>query len=101
VDPTTGVMLGQYNYLGLIDRGVYDWEVLTPFYIEPQSPPPWGNRYLFEFCSWIIDRPRMMGDHTYIRLKTPQGEWYSVGQYRPQKVSLITDPTTVYFNGDN
>ncbi|KAI9597767.1 hypothetical protein BDF19DRAFT_434363 [Syncephalis fuscata] len=88
VDPQTGVMQGQYNYQGLIDRGVYEWEALTPFYIEPVCPPPWGDRYLFEFCSWIVDRPRMMGDHTYMRLKTPQGEWYSVGQYRPQKMGF-------------
>ena len=31
----------------------------------------WGNRYLFEICCWIIDEPRLSGDHTWIRLKTP------------------------------
>ncbi|RKP07058.1 hypothetical protein THASP1DRAFT_31126 [Thamnocephalis sphaerospora] len=88
VDPANGTLLGQYSRHGLVEQGVYDWEVLEPFYVEQQLPPPWGNRYLFEFCSWIIDRPRMMGDHSYMRLKTPKGEWYSVGQYRPAKMGF-------------
>jgi hypothetical protein len=89
LDPVNGTLLGQYSLHGLIDRGVYDWEVFEPFYVEKELPPPWGNRYLFEICSWIIDRPRMMGDHSFMRLKTPRGEWYSVGQYRPAKASII------------
>ncbi|RKP27601.1 hypothetical protein SYNPS1DRAFT_20910 [Syncephalis pseudoplumigaleata] len=106
VDPSTGVMLGQYNYEGFIERGVYDWDVLTPFYVEPQLPPPWGDRYLFEFCSWIVDRPRMMGDHTFIRLKTPQGEWYSMGFHEqfvfPMKIKaskFMSPDVSEYWNG--
>lgn len=81
-------MLGQYSKNGLVSNNVYDWSMLEPFYVESSTPPPWGDRYLFEICSWIVNRPRLIGDHTFIRLKTPQGEWYSVGQYRPQKVTF-------------
>lgn len=56
-----------------------------PFKHEPQLPPPWGNRYICEIVSWIIDSPRINGDHSFLRFKTPQGEWYSVGQYMPIK----------------
>ncbi|CAG8551137.1 3402_t:CDS:10 [Paraglomus occultum] len=83
-EPGSSVLAGQYSRFGIINKGVYEWTSLEPFLISP-SPPPWGNRYLLEICSWIIDRPRLTGDHTWFRLKTPRGEWYSVGQYRPSK----------------
>ncbi|RUP05576.1 hypothetical protein BC936DRAFT_140511 [Jimgerdemannia flammicorona] len=83
--PTSDVIKGQYSRHGLINQDFYDWHRLEPFYI---SEPTWGHRYLLEVCSWVIDEPRMGGDHTWIRLKTPRGEWYSVGQYRPQKMGF-------------
>ncbi|ORX84295.1 hypothetical protein BCR32DRAFT_326015, partial [Anaeromyces robustus] len=48
----------------------------------------WGNRYLFEYCSWIISHPRFSGDHAWIRLKTPDGNVYSVGLYRGEKRNI-------------
>ncbi|KAJ9087657.1 hypothetical protein DSO57_1030962 [Entomophthora muscae] len=84
----SGVFSGQYSKEGFVNYGVYDWTEFEPFYIEKQLPPPWGDRYLCEVCSWIIDKPRIKGDHTFLRLKTPKGEWYSVGQYEPLKVGL-------------
>ncbi|ORX44826.1 hypothetical protein BCR36DRAFT_414798 [Piromyces finnis] len=45
----------------------------------------WGSHYLFEYCSWITSRPRFSGDHAWIRLKTPDGNVYSVGLYREEK----------------
>ena len=33
--------------------------------------PNWGNRYIFEYCFWIISQPRLSGDHAFIKLKTP------------------------------
>ncbi|CAG8535287.1 8163_t:CDS:10 [Paraglomus brasilianum] len=83
-EPGSSVMAGQYSRLGIINKGVYEWTSLEPFLISP-TPPPWGNRYLLEICSWIVGKPRLTGDHTWFRLKTPRGEWYSVGQYRPSK----------------
>ena len=41
----------------------------------------WGNRYLFEYCSWIIANPRFSGDHAWVRLKTP-------GKYRIKKKKI-------------
>ncbi|OUM58353.1 hypothetical protein PIROE2DRAFT_16400 [Piromyces sp. E2] len=31
----------------------------------------WGNRYLLEYCFWIVSQPRLSGDHAFIKLKTP------------------------------
>jgi len=31
----------------------------------------WGNRYILEYCFWIISQPRLSGDHAFIKLKTP------------------------------
>ncbi|RUP48171.1 hypothetical protein BC936DRAFT_144873, partial [Jimgerdemannia flammicorona] len=43
---------------------------------------------VIDICSWVIDEPRMGGDHVCIRINTPRGKWYSVGQYRPQKMGF-------------
>ena len=88
IDPDYGTFTGQYGRDGLVDAGLYDWTELPVFYTEPTLPPPWGERYLFEICSFIVDRPRLTGDHTFVRLKTPRGEWYSAGQYRPHKMGF-------------
>ena len=79
---------GQYSRLGLIDEGLYDWTILEPFLFalppgvtnDPLNPSnglsvsikhDWGQRYILEVCSWIIEEPRLGGDHIWIRLKTP------------------------------
>ncbi|KAL1918238.1 uncharacterized protein VTP21DRAFT_3504 [Calcarisporiella thermophila] len=85
MNPNTYLLEGQYSRNGVIDRGFYEWTRLEPFQI---TEPYWGNRYILEICSWIVDEPRLGGDHTWVRFKTPRGEWYSFGQYRPQKMGF-------------
>ncbi|OZJ06545.1 hypothetical protein BZG36_00504 [Bifiguratus adelaidae] len=74
--PNSMVMTGQYSRRGVTNKGFYDWTRLEPFI---NVEPTWGNRYLLEVCSWIVDEPRMGGDHTWIRLKTPTGDIYAMG----------------------
>ena len=102
------IMSGQYSARGLVNVGLDEWKTLEPFLrlpppeatADPQNlstglPPlqqhDWGDRYLLEFCSWIIDKPRLSGDHLWIRLKTPNGQVYSHGQYRESKLSTRTE----------
>jgi hypothetical protein len=94
---------GQYSQNGIIHNYMFEWESLTPFIralkedevkddsnISTGLPVlmkhDWGNRYVLEICSWIIANPRLTGDHLWHRLKTPEGDVYSVGQYRPRKL---------------
>lgn len=108
---TAPQFLGKYCSRGLVNEGVCDWEALRPF-IRVLPPTPalvlrpkdstlktdyqlspihthdWGARYLLEVCLWIVDEPRLSGDHAWLRLKGPDGAIYSVGQYRPGKNSL-------------
>ena len=96
------ILKGQYSRTGIIDLGLHNWKKLEPFIrlppvgavVDPNNtncgkPPSmrhdWGDRYILEFCSWILDKPRLGGDHAWIRLKSPSGDVYSVGQYRPRK----------------
>ena len=81
-------MTGQYTRIGIVDEGMYEWTTLEPFLhalppgveSDPDNPSTglpvslrhdWGNRYILELCSWIIEEPRLGGDHLWIRLKTP------------------------------
>ncbi|KAI8918830.1 hypothetical protein BC831DRAFT_482140 [Entophlyctis helioformis] len=100
------VITGFYCRRGLTNTGISHWSKLKPFIRLPppdatvdrnnicNGRPPamrhdWGDRYILEFCSWILDEsPRLGGDHVWIRLKTPQGDIYSVGQYRPRKLNM-------------
>lgn len=94
---------GQYSRNGIIHKYMFEWEILTPFIralkeddvkdpsnISTGLPGPmkhdWGDRYVLEICSWIIATPRLTGDHLWHRLKTPEGDVYSLGQYRPRKL---------------
>jgi len=74
-----------YGPHGLQNKDVYDWTELEPFAHE--DPALWDHKYIFEFCSYCSDTPKFNGgDHSWIRLRTPSGEVYSAGLYRPQKV---------------
>ena len=97
-------MKGHYSQYGIIDRGLYEWTTLEPFiraspmneHLEKENTKSnsfkfihdWGNRYILEVCSWIVSQPRLGGDHTWFRLKTPSGDMYSIGQYRPKKMGF-------------
>lgn len=94
---------GQYSRNGIIHNYLFEWDTLMPFLralkenevedlsnISTGLPVPmkhdWGDRYILEICAWIVSNPRLTGDHLWHRLKTPLGDVYSVGQYRPRKL---------------
>ncbi|KAJ3122161.1 hypothetical protein HK098_003079 [Nowakowskiella sp. JEL0407] len=68
---STNDSTGRLNILGLPTPARHDW----------------GKRYVCEICSWVVNEPRLARDHLWIRLKTPDGKVYSIGQYRPQKMN--------------
>lgn len=71
-----------YGQLGIQKQDMYAWDKLTPYKIVE---PTWGNRYLFEFTVCCNPSFGLEGDHSWLELKTPSGEIYSVGLYRPGK----------------
>jgi hypothetical protein len=72
-----------YGQHGIQQKDMYNWERVEPYKWE--DPSLWNNQYIFEFCVCCGDRPHFVGDHSWFRLKTPEGAVYSVGLYRPQK----------------
>lgn len=81
-----------YGPDGVQDRDLYQWKELTPF--RHEDPQGWNNQYIFEFCACSSEQFRFAGDHTWFRLRTPEGDVYSVGLYRPGKKSWLD-----HFNG--
>lgn len=75
-----------YGQNGVQKRDMYAWTKLTPYKVVK---PDWGNRYLFEFTVCCNPSFGLNGDHSWLELKTPQGEIYSVGLYRPGKTRSI------------
>jgi len=73
----------RYGQNGIQQKDLYNWEILEPYTWE--DPSIWNKQYIFEFCVCCGDRPHFVGDHSWLRLKTPEGDVYSVGLYRPQK----------------
>jgi hypothetical protein len=96
------VMNGQYSSRGIVNESATAWKTLEPFIVLNPGEQSidcnkqvkgrmlvqhdWGCRYVLEICSWIIEKPRLAGDHMWMRLKTPKGEVYSFGLYRERKI---------------
>lgn len=76
-----------YGMQGVQSEDMFDWSVLKPY--KMGNPADWGKRYVFEFCACCTGSPQKTGDHSWFRLKTPAGEIYSVGLYRPGKAGTI------------
>lgn len=72
-----------YGSKGIQNKNMYDWTELTPY--KKEDPAQWNHQYVFEFC--VCHNPETVknGSHSWIRLKTPTGDIYSVGLYRPGK----------------
>lgn len=81
-DPDNPRQMWFYGQEGIQKKDMYAWEELKPYKIVE---PTWGNRYLFEFTTCCNPSQGLNGDHSWIELKTPTGEVYSVGLYRPGK----------------
>lgn len=73
----------KYGMHGIQNSDLYDWSELKPY--KTEDPANWNHQYLLELCACCVDSPRKNGDHSWFRLKTPTGEVYSVGLYRPEK----------------
>ena len=76
----------RYGPKGIQQDDMYDWVHLRPY--RWSDPEEWGWRYLFELVVCCGENPHKTGDHGWLRLRTPEGNVYSVGLYRPQKRSL-------------
>lgn len=74
-----------YGPEGVQSKNMFDWTELTPY--KKEDPAAWDHQYIFEFCACCEDHPRIAGDHSWLRLRTPEGDVYSVGLYRPGKGS--------------
>lgn len=72
-----------YGPNGLQNENMYDWTELKPY--KKGDPATWNHQYVFEFCVCCSEEPNQTGDHSWVRLKTPEGDIYSVGIYRPGK----------------
>ena len=72
-----------YGKKGIQQQNMYDWEILTPYKIDDAAT--WNHEYVFEICACYNPESVMIGNHSWVRLKTPTGEIYSVGLYRPSK----------------
>lgn len=75
-----------YGPEGIQNDDMYDWAHIKPY--KYANSDEWGRRYLFELVVCCGNRPHKTGDHGWLRLRTPEGEVYSVGLYRPGKRGL-------------
>ena len=73
-----------YGPQGVQNKNMFEWTELKPY--KQEDPAQWGNQYIFEFCCCCDPKmPHFTGDHSWLRLKTPEGDIYCVGLYRPHK----------------
>lgn len=87
---TAPVVEIHYDKTGVTKRNIYDWNTFEPFRIEKNHS--WGAIYLAEICVCTGEEAvRYSGDHTWLRLKTPEGEIYSVGLNLPRKIEQNTE----------
>ena len=88
-DPTR-FQIWNYGMTGVQNVNAFEFDTLTPY--KKEDPKTWNCKYIFELCCCCDDKPRFVGDHTWIRLKTPEGDIYSVGLYRPLNVGKKIPP---------
>jgi hypothetical protein len=72
-----------YGPEGIQNKNMFEWDTLKPY--KQEDPALWDHQYIFEFCCCCVDIPQFIGDHSWLRLKTPTGDIYCVGLYRPYK----------------
>lgn len=70
---------------GLVQYAPAQWKTLIAH--EQDDPTKWGNQYAVEVVTSVKDphehHPLLVGDHSWLRLKTPEGLIYSWGVYGP------------------
>jgi len=72
-----------YGPEGIQNKDFHDWSELKPH--TKDNPAKWHHQYVFEFCVCYNPESLLNGNHSWLRLKTPTGDIYSVGLYRPGK----------------
>jgi hypothetical protein len=72
-----------YGPEGIQNDDMYDWIRMKPY--KHANPEEWGRRYVYELVVCCGNTPHKTGDHGWLRLRTPEGDMYSVGLYRPGK----------------
>ena len=70
----------KYSSNGVVNESRYAWTELKP--LKREENPSWGKRYILEICCLCTGHLRLFGDHTWVRLKTPEGDIYAPGIYR-------------------
>jgi hypothetical protein len=84
-DPGRPVIDWNYGKEGVQKKDMFSWGRLEPY--KKEDPNNWGCRYVFEFCvTCTTSRLRATGDHSWFRLKDPEGNIYSVGKYLAAKI---------------
>lgn len=81
----TPVQPWNYGREGVQHQNMYEWTELKPYMTD--DPSKWHHQYVFEICSCYNPESTKEGNHSWMRLKTPSGDIYSVGLYRPGKSS--------------
>jgi hypothetical protein len=74
-----------YGKDGIQFQDMYDWQELKPF--MKSDPSEWYHQYVFELCACHNPISIKNGVHSWFRLKTPSGDIYSAGLYRPDKLT--------------
>lgn len=78
-----GTLQGQYARNGLQNEDIYSWTELKPF--KSEDPALWNHQYVFEHCMWTHKDLQVTDNHSWIRLRTPEGDVYSVGDWPQDK----------------
>lgn len=83
-----------YGEEGVQHKDFYDWTELKPF--MKGNPADWDHQYVFEFCACQNPNSIKNGNHSWLRLKSPNGDIYSIGLYRPEKMGLMDNLKTPF-----
>lgn len=80
----------ELNGCCIIKQGIMPWpqhDVKELFAHTTEDPAAWGNQYIYEIVTSLLDEegktPHFTGDHSWLRLRTKDGEVYSWGVVRP------------------
>lgn len=95
-----GVWPWKYGPNGLKNDDFAAWDdPETRTYQIKKHPLP--GAYLFTYCAFCVPKaPRYSGEHSWLRLTTPEGSVYEFGKYRPPRVwklekALVNFPATI------
>ncbi|MEI8364920.1 MAG: hypothetical protein WCF65_00745 [Parachlamydiaceae bacterium] len=75
-----------YGQDGVQHENMYEWTELKPF--KKEDPAAWNHKYVFEVCACYNPESTLTGNHSWIRLKTPSGDVYSIGLYHRSKANF-------------